>query len=234
MFISAWRATAALLLLAGSCLGQDKGGKGVLHKFEATQAIQKILSNGQLSGSLEFSGVCDTAKPHTDPPFLKLRPVSGYEGSAVEALQELFANDPKMRVTQESDGKIRMVETDVPRDLLEVKIYHFSFPSNYHGPEMATLAILRTPEVMIFMERNIGFKVAWPGWGMNANYALDTGKPSVSGELNDVTVAQALDYIEQTFPGFWAYQNCTEEGTVSVAYYKDLQSVGDAYLPKTK
>jgi hypothetical protein len=65
---------------------------------------------------------------------------------------------------------------------------------------------------MYFMERNIGFKVAWPGWGMNANYALDTSKPSVSGELNDVTVAQALDYIEQTFPGFWMYENCPRKG----------------------
>ena len=30
--------------------------------------------------------------------------------------------------------------------------------------------------------------------------------PSVP-ELNDVTVEQALDYVLQTFPGFWFYQN---------------------------
>jgi hypothetical protein len=35
-----------------------------------------------------------------------------------------------------------------------------------------------------------------------------TRGPSVPGELNDVTVAQALDYVLQTFPGFWLYQNC--------------------------
>jgi hypothetical protein len=122
MFMSSFRvATGTLLLLVGSCLGQDKTEKGVLHQFEATQAVQKILSSGQLSGSLEFSGVCNTAKPHPDPSFLKLRPVSGHEGSAVEALQELFANDPKMRVTQESDGKIRMVETASRETSLRLK-----------------------------------------------------------------------------------------------------------------
>jgi hypothetical protein len=30
----------------------------------------------------------------------------------------------------------------------------------------------------------------------------------VHGELNDVTVSQALDYVLQTFPGYWIYENC--------------------------
>jgi hypothetical protein len=99
--------------------------------------VQKILSSAQLSGSLEYWGVCDVFKPR--PEFPKLRPVSGHEGSAREVLQEVFADDTKMRVTQESDGKIRMVETDVPKDLLEVTIHHLSFPSNYSLPDLLIL-----------------------------------------------------------------------------------------------
>jgi hypothetical protein len=33
--------------------------------------------------------------------------------------------------------------------------------------------------------------------------------PEVPGELNDVTVSQALDYVLETFPGYWVYENCT-------------------------
>jgi hypothetical protein len=33
--------------------------------------------------------------------------------------------------------------------------------------------------------------------------------PEVAGQLNDVTVSQALDYILMTFPGYCVYENCT-------------------------
>jgi len=211
-----------VLFLASSGLSQDKGG---VDQTVALPEVEKILSRTQLSGSLEYWGVCDVSKPRTEFP--KLRPVSGHEGSALEALQEMFADDTKMRVTQESDRKIRMVETDVPKDLLEVKIHHLSFLSDYHGPKMAVMAILHTPEVIDFMEHNIGRKTAWGGWGLPGVDSIAVHKPSVPGELNDVTVAQALDYILQTFPGFWTYQNCyDQEGrrTVSVGFRENIKT----------
>jgi hypothetical protein len=224
--------TAFLLLSVGSCVAQDKGG---VDQTVALPVVQKILSRAELSGSLEFWGVCDTSKPR--PEFPKLRPISGREGSALEALQEVFANDTKMQVTQDDDGKIRMVETDVPKDLLEVKIHHLAFPSDYYGPRMALNAILHTQEVRRFrMEHNIGPKTAWeegfslPGDAMSI-------QPSVPGELNDVTLAQALDFVLQTFPGFWSYQNCRDrEGgrTVSFDFRDNLKPVSDASLPKIK
>jgi hypothetical protein len=231
MFISFCRlATASLLFLVGSCLSQDKPG---VDQTVAVPEVQKILSSAKLSGSLEYWGLCDISKPR--PPELKLRPVSGHEGSARDVLQEMFADDPKMLVTQERDGRIRMVETDVPQDFLEVKIHHLSFPSDYHGSGMALYAILNTPEVIDFMEHNIGRKVSWEGWGLPSDFIF-VHKPSVRGELNDVTVAQALDYVLQTFPGFWTYQNChNPEGArkISVGFRENLP-VTDASPPKAK
>lgn len=218
----------SLLFLVGSCLSQDKRG---VDQRVALPVVQKILSSAQLSGSLEFWGICDF-QLHSEFP--KLRPVSGHEGSALEALQEMFADDTKMRVMQENDGKIRMVETDVPKDFLEVKIHHLSFTSGDHSGAMALYGIVNTPEVIDFMDHNIGRKVAWEGWGAPGQIVIHG--PSVTGELNDVTVAQALDYILQTFPGFWAYQNCHyPDGArkISVGFYKNLP-VSDAPIPKIK
>jgi hypothetical protein len=230
MFMSFCKlAMASLLILVGCCLSQTIGG---VDQTVAMPAVQKILSSAQLSGSLEYWGLCDF-KLRSEFP--RLRPVSGHEGSARDVLQELFADDTKMRVTQESDGKIRMVETDVPKDFLEIKIHHLSFPSDYHSGAMALHAIVNTPEVIDFMERNVGRKTAWEGWGLPGQIVIHG--PSMTGELNDVTVAQALDYVLQTFPGFWIYQNChNPDGSrkISVSFLKDIEPVSDASLPKTK
>jgi hypothetical protein len=162
-------------------------------------------------------------------------PVSGYEGSALDVLQEMFANDTKMHVTQDCDGKIRIAEIDVPQDLLEVKIDHLSFPSDYHGPRMAVIATLQSQEVMHFItDRNI---VPMGGWSLPGDDSIAIHKSSVPGELNDVTVAQALDYMLQTFSGFWFYQNCHDpEGRrpVSIGFLNNIKAVTDASLPKTK
>jgi hypothetical protein len=190
-----------LVLLAGHCLGQNKGG---LDEGAAVPMVEKILSESRLSGSLEFWGNCDISWP--SPEFARLRPVTGHEGSALASLQEMFADDTEMRVTQDTDGKIRMVETNVPQDFLEVRIHHLSIPSSYHSGAMAVYFILNTPEVRDFMTHKIGPTRAWGGWGMPGQIVMYG--PSVPGELNDVTVAQALDHVLKTFPGFWTYQNC--------------------------
>ena len=190
MFMSFCRlAMTSLLFLVGSCIGQGKGG---VDQRVARPEVQRILSSAHLSGSLEYWGFCDLDKGW--PDFPEPRDVSGHRGSALDVLQEMFADDPKMRVTQESDGKIRMVETDVPKDFLDVKIHHLSLRS-LHSGAMAVYAIVNTPEVIDFMDHNIGRNVPWEGWGVPGQIA--TYGPSIPGELNDVTVAQALDYVLQ-------------------------------------
>lgn len=234
-----------VLLLVGSCLSQEKGR---VHQTVSVLRVQNIFSSERRSGSLEFWGLCDIF-----PPVIKVRPVSGRNDSALEVLQGMFSDDPKMRVIQERDGKIRMVETDVPQDLLEVKIHHLSFSALYRKPwydprqseskailwvvtgPWAVYAILNTPEVIAFMDQNIGRQVAWMGWGMPRQIAR-LG-PSVPGELNDVTVKQALDYVLQTVPGFWYYENCHDpigRRMISVGFIPNLPPVSDSSLPKPK
>lgn len=197
-------AVTVLLALVGSCLSQDRGG---VDQRVALQDVQKILSGEGRSGSLEYWGFCaDKGWPDFPEP----RSVSGREGSALDLLQEMFSDDPKMRVIQERDGKIRVAETDVPQDFLEIKIHHlsFSWPAIAHSGPMAVYDLLNAPEVRAFMDQNIGRNVPWEGWGLPGQIVRDG--PFVP-ELNDVTVKQALDHVLQTFPGFWFYQNCRDD-----------------------
>jgi hypothetical protein len=147
----------------------------------------------------------------------------------------MFSVDPEMSVSQDSDGKIRMVEADVPSDLLDVKIHHFRFPAGYHGPGMAEIAILKTPEVIAFRKaHNIGPEYDWdPRFSMPTDGGF-THKPSVSGELDDVTVRQALDYVLQTFPGFWLYENCKNPEGGRMVYISFFENVPSAVPLQTQ
>ena len=223
-------AIISAFVLAACLLGQDRGGTST---GEGRTLIGGVFSNAHASGSLEYWGVCNFKEFY--PDFPKLRAKSRHEGSAVESLQEMFSVDPKMRVSQDTDGKIRMIEEDVPSDLLDVRIHHLRFPPEYHGPQVAVSVILHSPEVIAFRrEHNIGPEVDWgPGFSFPSN-AFAADKPSVLGDLDDVTVGQALDYVLLTFRGFWLYENCQRPGGGRIVWLGFFENVPAAVLMQTQ
>jgi hypothetical protein len=179
-----------------------------LAKKGALPILKQILAKASVSGSLAYWGRCDFHKPYPDFPALSYPANSS--GSPVEVLQKTFASDPKMQVTQDPNGVVRMFETDVPTDLLDVTISHVSFvPGEQErdtvgGPNNAMFLVLSAPEVITYRKvHNIGpFTDLWIRPGDSAS------KQKVTGNLYNVTVKQALDHIMQFYPGFWIYENC--------------------------
>jgi hypothetical protein len=212
-------------MLAACLLAQDRGGTPL---GEARMQIGDVFSRAHASGSLEYWGVCNFERSY--PDFPKLRAVPDHEkGSAVELLREMFSVDPEMRVSQDADGKIRMIEKDVPSDLLDVKIHHLQFPIEFRGPNMAIIAILKTPEVIAFRrEHNIRPEADWgPGISFPSE-AFAAGEPSVHGDLVDVTVREALDYVLLRFHGLWFYENCENHGGGRRVYFGFIENVPGA------
>jgi hypothetical protein len=165
----------------------------------------EVLRRRHLSGSLEYSGSC-TDQFHS-PDFLKENAASNDSELSLQALREMFANDKDMQVTQEPDGIIRMVEKSVPQELLNVKIRHISFDEENKKlpmffPINVLWAITHSPEVVTFMKDS---DIRLVPTMMNE---ASSPVPRVSGELNNVTLSQALDYMLKTFPGLWVYENC--------------------------
>ena len=107
-----------------------------------------------------------------------------------------------------------MTATDVPTDLLDFMIHDMSFysfsedNSLHHGPNMGLMAIEMNPEVKAFRKVH-GIGPNSDGFMMPGNAA--SGALVVYGRLTNVTVSQALDFILQTFPGFWIYENCVDD-----------------------
>jgi len=49
--------------------------------------------------------------------------------------------------------------------------------------------------------------------------------PHLSGDLDNVTFSQVLDYVLQTYPGFWAYESCENEDNRRTIFVKFFPSV---------
>jgi hypothetical protein len=193
-----------VFVLAACMVGQDRGGTP---PGDGGTLIGGIFSRAHASDSLEYWGVCNYKLAF--PDFPRVRAVSDREGSPVELLRKIFSVDPEMTVSQDADGKIRMIEEDVPSDLLDVRIQHLQFTGEFHGPHAAVVKILMSPEVIAFRrEHKIGPEPdRGPGFGLSSE-AFAPEEPVALGDLHDVTVRQALDYILQTVQGFWLYESC--------------------------
>ena len=212
--MSSWRAVLGLILVA-PCIAQQ-----VVLKFDdaarrTAERLRNVLTEAHVSGSLVYSADCEfhvgrfPILPHVGTP--------RRSGQPAEVLQSMFGESSTIRVTQEPNGLVRMAEADVPTDILEVKIHHVSFAGSGTGPvggaRFAMIKILGSPEVRAFMEKHDLTTGAFRLEGANPS------QPDVLGELNEVTVSEALDYVLKAIPGYWVYENCTTpEGARSVNF----------------
>jgi hypothetical protein len=203
-------AGALVLILLASCVGQDK--RSIDPTWAAT-VIGTLLNRAQLSGSLEYSGRCYNSGSSSDFP--KMQMLASKDVPPAQLLSEMFADDSRMQVTLEVGGKIRMVEIQVPQDLLNLKITHISFTVHPDSPNAigsateALWTVLETSEVKDFMKAHHIGPIMPDVFGFSLPISPDG--PYISGDLNNVSVAQILDYILQTYPGFWTYENCQEK-----------------------
>ena len=112
---------ASVFVFLTVCVGQE--GQGADAWIRLGQIDNVLRAAHAASGSLTYQGSCGRTVPEAPP----IRVLSDYSRPPIEILQKMFAYVPHMRVTEEPGGMVRMVQTDVPRDLLDVKISHLSF-----------------------------------------------------------------------------------------------------------
>jgi hypothetical protein len=201
---------AMIFVLATSCLAQD----GAL-------TVANMLGKTHQSGSLGYWSPQRCGHENDRYPTLPRMSRATNGATALASLQELFSkDDARMHVTEDSMGMIRMLESDVPNDILNVRINHISFNGRvqgadlFRGPNSAMRSIFSAPEVQAFAETHHIKRFFSSRLPNNASSGA-----RAYGELNDVTVSQALDYLLRIFPGYWIYGNCTGEGGNREIYF---------------
>jgi hypothetical protein len=170
------------------------------------------MGKANVSGSLIFSGHCDASTPTDFPHF---RAASSAGRSPVDVARDIFAGRPSTQVTQDPDGTVRMTESGVPKELLNVKISHISFEANgkpsqytaFSGQSAIDNGVLRAPEVLAFMKAQ-GFETRSGGGITGGSGPLPEYLPHITRSMDNLTVSQALDDVLKTFPGIWVYEYC--------------------------
>jgi hypothetical protein len=199
------------------CSASASQERDYMSDLATSRMILNVLRKGGTSGSLEYWTQCRAPQVLPQLPTVRTLPDNS-KPIPVTELQEMLIDDPGMHVTEDTDGTVRMVES-VPEDLLNVTISHISFPEVYEA-RRAQGFILAAPEVKSFM-KNHG--IAWLPIGSPLGlFTIPSPEmPHISGDLNNVTVRQALDYVLKTFPGFWVYQSCSDEAhnRVSIHFF---------------
>lgn len=194
----------------------------VARGFAARQLISNVLSTTQVSGSLEYNGKCGSDFFVPDLPAIRVpKKLNGESPQSI--FRYMFSIDSRMAISQEGNGNIRVIESGVQTDVLHVRINHLSF-NRTSDPDEALHVVLSAPEVRSFMKSNaIGqpFNVHEPPLYLlpGPHASPMPGIRNISGELNDVTLAEALDFILQTFPGLWLYQDCENLNGQRVVYF---------------
>ncbi len=222
-------------MLAAVSIGQEKDQNGVIKRPQkaptsvstesSLRPILNILDRAKLSGSLEVSGSCDSFAYPGFPELPQLRTPVTSSDTPLHSLRKLFVNDSKMHVTQDSDGTIRMTESNVPRDFLNLKIDHISFASQVYSANAAVRYVLSSPEVELFMKSG---GINFPFSGGVASGIIGPGSPTsphISGSIENLTVSGAMDRILKTFPGIWIYEDCPRNDTRNRIVYFQFYSL---------
>lgn len=200
--------------------------------------LLEVLNNGGVSGSLEFAGTCDSFNGRVFPQFQN---PAANTGPPLETVREMFAHNTTMQVAQDPNGTIRMVQRGIPKDILNVKIAQVSFETGrpparrpIYAAIVALASVFETPEIKRFMKEQ---HIKGPLFGLVGALPPSEPPPNVpymsAAPLDNVTFAQALDYILKFFPGIWVYKNCPKtaksDRTVVVGFYR-LQKSGAGWI----
>jgi hypothetical protein len=206
---------APAIVLTLFLLGGQEAERAGVSSQVGLPLVMGVLTKAHASGSLAYRGRCD-AGPGKRFDFPKLQSPQKVSDDPVAALRQIFADDQEMRVTRDANGFIRMVEADVPHDLLDVRVRRIAFKDDEdyppkdvrYFPRDAMWAILSKPEVSAFMRDH---QIVRRFDIEDASGRRPTPSPVIPhlpNSLYDVALSEALDNVLRTFPGLWIYENC--------------------------
>lgn len=217
-------AIALIPVLVLTCAGQTDAADSLKPLLEA-------LWKNKISGSLEFTGRCESLWAGAYPEFPRLSAPATNEKSALDGVRYLFKDNSEMDVSQDADGTIRVVEYGVVTDILNLRLESVSFgTASVYGANQALTHILAAAEVKRYMTAE---NIEWPYVGAAVSILVGTpppdSTPHISGSLTNVSVSQALDRILRGFPGVWIYEDCPatdKRGRIVYLRFYRLQDTG--------
>jgi hypothetical protein len=135
-------------------------------------------------------------------------PVQGATG--ISALRQIFRDDPRVAVTQDRSGMIRITIGSVPTEVLQtrVQVLKLNLLEQY-SPAAAVLAIERTAEANAL---ELGLKFGTLQRAVDITGGPVEEAPHLPALTQHVIVDDALDSVARTFSGIVMFGVCPQPG----------------------
>jgi hypothetical protein len=169
-----------------------------------------LISTGK-AARIYFHGTCGRAGEfNMQFPSVKVHsPAKGKQG--IESIRDMFSDDPKVVVSEDPSGVVRVRIGDVATRLLDTKVHllEFSQLAQYNpiAPGGAVDTVERAPEVEQAVAKLKLYQLSDPMDEIEQK-PLETA-PHLTPSMEDVTVDQAFDAIATTFGGMIVYGECS-------------------------
>jgi len=170
--------------------------------------VQEMFFITKMSGSLTLSGACKETGVEKDVVSDPLPvPPQGPFSDLGEAITAVSQFSPHLTWIREASGLLRVRDDRASNDVLRIHLQKIHFKNDVNAND-AIREVLSAPEVRAYFEANHIENGSMPIGMMPASMK---GFPRLSGELRDLTVAEALDYIMHFFHGLWIYSECEHD-----------------------
>ncbi len=142
-------------------------------------------------------------------PVLRVRHPSSRQAD-LSMVQDMFADDPRVVVTQAPGSLIHVRIGEVPDDFLRTRIARIVFdPDERFVEELAFAPIMRAKEVVASADRlHLGQPIRYE----SITYGEPIpGQPHLPRVMKNVTLDQALDRVADTFSGIVIFRYCADK-----------------------
>jgi hypothetical protein len=181
----------------------SKGNPTTVENF-----VEEMFFITKTSGSLTLSGTCKATEVEKDiVPDALSQPPQGPFNDLGEAITAISRSNPHLTWVREASGLLRVRDDRVSNDVLRIRLQRVHFRNDANAND-AIVDALSAPEVQAYFKMNRIEDSAMP---IGLIPTSTKGSPRLSGEVRDLTLGEALDYIMHYFPGLWIYSECQHD-----------------------
>lgn len=176
------------------------------HMHSIIDYLRPALENVGEVARIYYASECPMKRNELDSVWLE-PPLQGATG--IDAVRQIFRDDPSVTVTQDRSGMVRIVIGSVSSTVLQTRL-----PSLTLNPFAQYTAASAVDEIAFTAdsyakERRLPFRLA--------PYLIDhlasgpgAGRPHLPATMQNITIDGALDAVAKTFSGIAVYSECGE------------------------
>jgi hypothetical protein len=190
----------------------DKNPSPVGHMEGVIDYLRPALTYVGGAARVYYAGECRSAEKDLSGvqyllfPSVYLQPPS-QRATGITAVRQIFRDDPRVTITQDRSGVLRLTIGSVSTAILQTRIPALTLsPDDQYSAPSAVVAIGSTPEI-VTAERSLHLGQPFRIIDIIVSGPIE-GAPHLPRLMQNVTMDEALDTVVRTFKGMVLYGTC--------------------------